>query len=69
MLPRVNLLGTSERYANIITPITRDQIKPGMVYIQKIDDFWCVFKQTNAGKIRRGGYKTIPDAVFGALWK
>lgn len=67
MLPRVKLLGASEQYANLIEPITHEQLKPGMVYVKRVDDWWCVFKQTKTGKLRQGGYKHLVDAVSAAL--
>lgn len=68
MLPRVKLLGGSERYANITEPVTVAQIKPGTIYIEQVDEWWCVFKRTREGKLRRGAYKNIPDAVAAAIW-
>ena len=68
MYPRIKLVGRFDpRYAKITEPVTEAQIKPGTLFIMEVGG-WCVFKKTKDGKARKGAYKSIPDAVFSALW-
>jgi hypothetical protein len=70
MYPRIKLVGTFDpRYATITEPASASSISPGCVYIERVDGWLCVFKKTKDGKVRRGHYKHMIDAVYAAHCK
>lgn len=70
MYPPIKFVGRFEpTYANLITQAHETALRPGDVYIKRVDDWLCVFKRTRDGKIRKGQYKSMIDAVAGARYK
>ena len=67
LYPRIKILSDFDpKYATIVEPATH--VTPGTIYIDRIDGWWVVFKKTKDGKIRRGGYKALINAVSAALF-
>lgn len=67
---KIKFVGHFEpNYATIIEPAQEPDLPHGCVYIKRVDGWFCVFKKTRDGKIRRGGYKNVIDAVYAAHLK
>ena len=70
MYPRIKCIGPFDpKFANLVDPTSEPYLKPRSVYIHSMDGGYYVFKKTDTGKIRRGHYKSLIDAVYAAHCK
>jgi len=67
MYPKIKAVGDFDpKYANLLEPAIRNNIKPGTIYIERVGVWWCVFRKKEEGMLRRGNYKALFDAVAAA---
>jgi hypothetical protein len=44
MYPKIKAVGDFDpKYANLLEPAIRNNIKPGTIYIERVGVWWCVF--------------------------
>jgi len=70
MYPLIKIVGDFDpRYTHLVERTSDPYIKPGSVYIESAGGLLYVFKKTKDGRIRRGHYKSMIDAVYAAHCK